>query len=203
MMQTCTFETKVYVYGLNYVKNLNFITILKITDIHFICFIIPTRIFMEELLTFPHILYTFKIRTSIYQSMESNMSKSMLIIFSIFSTNAFYHRISNATPIVHTHQSACSYTDIHKSPYYWMHLWEERLRDEYSHVQNNLITIEEYNVMKKNLASVFRNQYSHELKYSAYDTLRTLRKEGILLQVDEEEYAAFMINMELKIHEQG
>ena len=84
-----------------------------------------------------------------------------------------------------------------------MHLWEERLRDEYSHVQNRLSTIKEYNRMKKALSLAFHNQYSHELKYTAYEKIRTLRDEGVLSQKDEEEYASFIIRVELKIHEQG
>ena len=128
------------------------------------------------------------------------MSKSIIVILSILSANTFFHSTCQANP---AQQSSSSYTEVHNSTYYWMHLWEERLRDEHSHVQNNMSTIEQYNMIKKQLSSVFQDQYSHELKYTAYEKIRSLREEGILLQADEDEYASFIINMEIQLHEQG
>ena len=154
----------------------------------------------EAHLTIPHILYTPPFRICIHQSMESIMSKSISVILSLLSANTFFHGVCQANP---AQQNSSSYTEVHNSPYYWMHLWEERLRDEYSHVQNNMSTSAQYNVIKKQLSSVFQKQYSHELKYAAYEAIRTLREEGILSKADEDEYASFIINVEIKLHEQG
>lgn len=130
------------------------------------------------------------------------MSKSILVMIFIFSINPFSHGICHANP-VGLHQRSFSHTEIHDSPNYWMYLWEERLRDEYSHVQNKLSTTKEYNQIKKSLALTFFNQYTHELKHTAYKKIRTLREEGILSQKDEEEYASYIIRVELRLHNQG
>ena len=129
------------------------------------------------------------------------MSKSIFVLLTTLCLSSF-HNVCHATP-KQANQPASEYTDIHDSPTYWMFLWEERLRDEYSHVQNNMSSMDEYNQIKNQLLSTFKKQYGHELKYVAYEKLRSLRQEGVLSQQDERQYASFIINTELKLHDNG
>ena len=129
------------------------------------------------------------------------MSKSILILLTTLCISSI-PGVSHATPTP-IQKSSTAQKDIHNSTTYWMHLWEERLRDEYSHVQNKMSTIDEYNQIKKQLFSTFKEQYGHELKYVVYEKIRILKQEGILSHQDEQAYASFIINTEIKLHDNG
>lgn len=133
--------------------------------------------------------------------MESIMPRSILTLLTILYISSV-SGISYAKP-THASHASIEQKDIHKSTSYWMHLWEERLRDEYSHVQNNMSTVREYNRIKNQLYLRFTKQYGHDLKHDAHQKIRTLRQEGILTQADEQKYASFIINTEIKLHDNG
>ena len=129
------------------------------------------------------------------------MPKSILILLTSLYISSIAG-LSYANP-THTQQISTTQNDIHKSTSYWMHLWEERLRDEYSHVQNKMSTVREYSRIKNQLYLRFTKQYGHDLKHDAYQKIRTLRQEGVLTQADEQKYASFIINTEIKLHDNG
>ena len=133
--------------------------------------------------------------------MESIMPKSILILLTSLCISSI-SGISYANP-THARQASIEQKDIHKNTDYWMHLWEERLRDEYSHVQNNMSTVREYNHIKNQLYLRFTKQYGHDLKHDAYQKIRILRQEGVLTQADEQKYASFIINTEIQLHDNG
>ena len=153
------------------------------------------------MLTIPHILVSVQFRLLIHQTMESIMPKSILILLTTLCLPAIYG-VSYANP-THAEQTSIEQKDIHKNTNYWMHLWEERLRDEYSHVQNNMSTVREYNHIKDQLYLRFTKQYGHDLKHDAYQKIRSLRQEGVLTQADEQKYSSFIINTEIKLHDNG
>ena len=106
----------------------------------------------------------------------------------LFSTQADMHEGTGTD----YSSEAIAHTNIHTSSLYWLHLWEERLRDEHSHVENRLISEEEYAEEREKLFFEFQSRYTVESYRQSLQRIGNLYQEGILSEKDVQMYQKSM-----------